>query len=306
MVTPLQIDSYFRDLWGQFDPLVTAQLLPLVTSNCYKPKIYVGLDSTSQNVAADGYASCGISITPGSLIYGFYMGLPLSSSNPTYSAWAMQLTDVARGRKISTDPLSQNFLSSNLGGTGQELNYPALLPAPYPVVGKGRFEVEVWNQLASAQVIVPLIGVFELVEGVQESKSPVGGRPKAAVVPVPVTVAPTAAPPPGMVAVQMRAPTWNNLCWALRNGAVDASQFDPAELMKLQWACTQLGYAGSCFPPQDVMAWLDYHRRNKSLPHITVTDAEIAALAHAPDLTGVDCPTSWKLSGMTGYVPRRR
>ncbi len=162
MVTPLQIDAFSRDLWGHFDALAIAQLLPLVSSGCYKPRIYAGLDSASQQVAANGYATYDLTITPGSLIYGFYMGVPV---NP--SPWNFQLTDVARREKLWTSPVSQQFLSSNLGGLGQELNFPCLLPGLYPVTGKGVFTSEVWNQLASSQLIVPLIGVFELVEPIR-------------------------------------------------------------------------------------------------------------------------------------------
>lgn len=160
MVTPLQIDTYQRDLWGHFDAPVIAQLAPLVASGCYRPKIYVGLDTTSQSIAPKGYASYAPNITPGSLIYGFYMGLP---QNP--SPWNIQITDVALRRKFWTAPISQLFLSSNGAGNPEELNFPCLLEAAYPVVGKGVFQVEVWNQLGSQQTVVPLIGVLELIPG---------------------------------------------------------------------------------------------------------------------------------------------
>jgi hypothetical protein len=152
MVTPLQIDPYTRDTWNEFDALVIAQLAPLAYDKCYRPKLYVGLDTDAQTVPALGYSSFGLQITPGSLIYGFHMGVPVYPS-----PWTFQLTDTALGRSLWTDPVSQNFLS-NLKG----LNYPNLLCAPYPVVGSGVFLVEVWNQLASSQVIIPLIGVFEV------------------------------------------------------------------------------------------------------------------------------------------------
>jgi hypothetical protein len=99
------------------------------------------------------------------------------------------------------------------------------------------------------------------------------------------------------------APKYSNLCWALRNGAVDTSQFDPAELQALQLACMQKGYAGACIPPPMVALWLDQQRRAGTLPHISVGAGELAMIPQAPPLSGVDCPQSWKLAGMAGYMP---
>jgi hypothetical protein len=151
MVTPLQIDSFTRDLWNEFDALAIAQLAPLAFDDCYKPRIYVGLDSDAQSVAALGYSSFGLQVTPGSLIYGFYMGTPVIPS-----PWNFQMTDMSLGRSLFSDPVSQIFLS-NLKGPA----YPWLLCAPYPVVGSGMFLVEVWSQLATTQSVIPLIGVLE-------------------------------------------------------------------------------------------------------------------------------------------------
>jgi hypothetical protein len=41
------------------------------------------------------------------------------------------------------------------------VNYINLLTSPYPVVGKGRFLFEVWNQLAEVQTIIPLLVTLE-------------------------------------------------------------------------------------------------------------------------------------------------
>jgi hypothetical protein len=113
---------------------------------------------------------------------------------------------------------------------------------------------------------------------------------------------------PARVAVPSAAvaPKYSNLCWALRNAAVDVSQFDPAELEKLQLACMQKGYAGACFPPPLVALWLDQQRRAGTLPHITVDAGTLAMIPPAPPLTGVDCSDSWKLAGMAGYMPTSR
>lgn len=103
-------------------------------------------------------------------------------------------------------------------------------------------------------------------------------------------------PPPS--APMAAAPKYSNLCWALRNGAVDASQFDPPSLQALQYKCMQMGYTGACFPPANVALYLDQNRRAGTLPHITVNQADLDTIPQAPPLTGQDCPTSWKLAGM--------
>lgn len=149
MVTPLQIDPYTRDIWGEFDALAIAQIAPLAYDKCYKPKLYVGLDSDAQQVEAQGYSSFGLQVLPGSLLYGFYFGAPVYPS-----PFMFQLTDLSLGRSLFSDPVSQAFLANPKPG------YPRLLCAPYPVVGTGVFLVEVWNQLDEPQVIVPLIGAL--------------------------------------------------------------------------------------------------------------------------------------------------
>ncbi len=164
MVTPLQIDQYTRDGWGAFMPLGIKQLEPIVRSRCYKPKLYVGLDAQSQAIPGMQKSAYALTITPGSLIYGFYMGYVSASA---FGTWAFQMTDTATGKKLWSSPVSQVFLSSNMGGgnvlgTGNPLDTPCLLVAPYPVVGRGVFEIEVWNQISTAQTIVPVIGVFEV------------------------------------------------------------------------------------------------------------------------------------------------
>lgn len=96
----------------------------------------------------------------------------------------------------------------------------------------------------------------------------------------------------------MRAPTWTNLCWALRNGMVDASQFEPAELVKLQSACSQLGYVGSCPTPPAVRAYMDANRG--SLPHIPVSDADLKMIPRASNVQGMSCAASYVLGGLAG------
>lgn len=117
-------------------------------------------------------------------------------------------------------------------------------------------------------------------------------------------VAPIPAPTPVVLPAVATPPKWSNLCWALRNAMVDASQFDPTELNALQWRCTQQGYAGACYSSPEVALYLDQGRRAGTLPHISVSQSEIDSIPPAPPLTGVSCPDALKLAGMAGY--RRR
>jgi hypothetical protein len=158
MITPLQIDSYTRDLWSEFDALMIAQLAPLAYDPCYRPRVYVGLDIDAQFIpASDPYREYGLRIPAGSLIYGFYNGLPV-----TPSPWNIQITDLSmddeNGRPSTfwSMPVSQNFVANSKGPA-----YPNFLPAPRPVTGRGQFLVQVWSQLATDQFVVPLIGVLE-------------------------------------------------------------------------------------------------------------------------------------------------
>jgi hypothetical protein len=152
MVTPLQIDSYTRDLWQEYDALAIAQLAPLAYDKCYKPKIIVCLDTQSQTVPALGYAQAGIRIRPGSIIYGFQFG-NLYAGTPQFN---FQITDVELRHQMFSEPVSQSFLVNQKG-----VNYPNPLTSPYPVVGKGRFLFEVWNQLNSVQIVIPLLVTLE-------------------------------------------------------------------------------------------------------------------------------------------------
>lgn len=153
MVTPLQIDSYTRDLDGEYDAYAIAQLAPLAYDSCYRPRLVVGLDSQSQLVAASSSVQYGMHVQPGSLIYGMVVG---SDYGPAAN-WSMWVTDLNMGLHMTSDPIAQTFLVNFKGN-----NYPYLFRAPRPVVGDGSFLVEVWNQLTTPQFISPVFGVLEV------------------------------------------------------------------------------------------------------------------------------------------------
>lgn len=135
------------------------------------------------------------------------------------------------------------------------------------------------------------------------------------VAPPPSKVMPPPEVPPAVraaIASGGCAPVYTNLCWALRNGMVDASQFDPQELLALQYRCSQLGYTGNCPPPDCVGAFLAVNRGN--LPHIPVPASLLVSIGPAPAIT--DCLDSWRKGGvpesyisgvgLSGFRGRRR
>jgi hypothetical protein len=162
MVTPLQIDSYTRDLWGEFDPLAIAELSPVAYDSCYRPKIIVGLDSEAQSVPANGYAEAVIKLLPGSLVVGFLFGNEYT--NEYGYQFNIQITDLELDHEFFSEPVSQSFLANQQGMATlgvDNVNYPNLLSSPYPVTGKGRFLFQIWNQTDSVLSVIPLVLTLE-------------------------------------------------------------------------------------------------------------------------------------------------
>jgi hypothetical protein len=101
------------------------------------------------------------------------------------------------------------------------------------------------------------------------------------------------------------APHWTNLCWAFKNGAIDPSQFDPAEYAALQYRCEQLGYYGGFPPPPNTLAYLTAGRRDGTLPHIQVSPELLDSIAPAPPFSQhvMTAAESYAAAGLTGYAP---
>jgi len=100
------------------------------------------------------------------------------------------------------------------------------------------------------------------------------------------------------------APQWTNLCWALRNQAVDPSQFAAGDYQKLQLKCSQLGYAGTCTPPPNTADYLRIAKAAGTLPMIPITDAVLNSIpAVSSDLFPLSCQESYTQAGLTGYAP---
>jgi hypothetical protein len=169
-ISPLSVDAFTRDYWGHYDAYAIAQLAPLAYERCFQPKLYKAPAQADELIGAKGYAAYGLSITPGSIVYGFYLPGLLSSSAPPQ--WNVQIKDESLDRFFWDDPIP-SVLIANLKPTflgqlafptsGNIGAFPNLLCCPHPVVGKGTFYVELWNPTASQQRVELVIGVLENV-----------------------------------------------------------------------------------------------------------------------------------------------
>lgn len=169
-LSPLSLDTLTRDLWGQYDTYAIAQLAPLAREDCYQPKLYKAPAQAQELFPAFGYAAYGLGITPGSIIYGFYVPTLFSTGQP--QQFNLQIKDESLDRKFWDHPIPAIMIGSFKpcflgqlsfydGGQGYGASFPYLLPRPYPVVGKGTFYVQIWNPLSGQQRIELIIGVFE-------------------------------------------------------------------------------------------------------------------------------------------------
>jgi hypothetical protein len=167
-ISPLSLNPLNRDLWGSFDAAAIAQLAPLANDPCYTIKFYKAPADNQELLAANGYAPYGLKITPGSIIFGFYLPSdPVSGLPPLFT---VQITDVDLEHKWFTEPKASLFLSNakptyaslvttNMGG------FPNLLTAPYPVVGRGVFKVDIQSQSSDALQRIQLVfGVLEVCD----------------------------------------------------------------------------------------------------------------------------------------------
>jgi hypothetical protein len=169
-LSPLSLNQLTRDLWGQFDCSAIALLAGLASEKCYQPKFYKAPADQDEVVAALDYASYGMKVTPGSIIFGFYLPcIPVPGDLTTSAppAFTVQITDVSMEHQWFDDPVASLFLS-NLKPTCQSIvevqqgSFPNLLCAPYPVVGTGMFEVQIFNTLDEEQRIQLVFGVLEV------------------------------------------------------------------------------------------------------------------------------------------------
>lgn len=180
-LSPLELDPLTRAYYGQVDAYTIAQLAPLAKRlDCYTIKFYKAPASSDELIPAFGYAACGLHITPGAIIFGFYLPALVSTSNPP--AYNVQVTDtnLMVGDKPYTfwdQPVPSIFLGNYkpsyltadaLQTTGLVASFPKLFKHPHPVVGDGLLLFEFWDTTGgtsgpagSAQRIELVIGVLE-------------------------------------------------------------------------------------------------------------------------------------------------
>lgn len=136
MISSLTLSPFWRDTWGNFDAAIFPTLQPLDHNTCYLPKYYCAPSIDQQLILPGKNVRYTMSITPGSLIWGFWCPF----TTPLFS---VQITDVTTGHTFSDQPLANIFYSNP--STGQ----PNLLETPYPVIGEGKFRVEIWANPAT-------------------------------------------------------------------------------------------------------------------------------------------------------------
>lgn len=170
-LSPLSLNPLTRDLWGQYDAAVIAQLAGYYDDPCYSIKFYKAPADDDELMPGNAFVSYGMKVTPGSLIFGFYLpcvpvpGTAVETWVPP--AFNVQVTDSSMKLRWFDDPVASLFLA-NYKPCYQSVfglmtgTFPNLLNAPWPVVGKGLFMVEIQNNLATQQRIELVFGVLEV------------------------------------------------------------------------------------------------------------------------------------------------
>ena len=169
-ISPLSLNPLTRDLWGQYDATCIAQLAGYADDPCYTIKFYKAPADDDELMDGNAFAAYGMKVTPGSLIFGFYLPCVPLVDDLAFSApppFNVQVTDSSLKHKWFDDPVASLFLSNykpcyqSVFGTLTG-SFPNLMNAPYPVVGKGLFMVEIQNNLSTQQRIELVFGVLEV------------------------------------------------------------------------------------------------------------------------------------------------
>lgn len=180
MINTLKLDPFTRSVWGEYDAVAIAQIEPLMHDPCYRPRLYVTPDSTSNNlfssppgVAASGYVEYGLQVQPGSIIVGNFLYSaawqwftdgdgPVVTFNPFQFLWRM--TDVSFSHKLWDDPVPAWFFAN---AKSDFMNFWQ----PYPVTGNGLFNCEFWNQ-ATDDTNTPIAQIIQVILCVVEPCDP--------------------------------------------------------------------------------------------------------------------------------------
>ena len=171
-ISPLSLNPLTRDLWSEFDASAIAQLAVLASDPCYTMKFYKAPADNQELLPANGYAAYGLKISPGSLIFGFYLPSIFNATHPDQSvplAFTVQITDVDLEHKLFTEPKSSLFLANCKPTYLTTANVPAgsfpnLLTSPYPIVGRGAFKIDIQDTSGTIQRVELVIGVLEVCD----------------------------------------------------------------------------------------------------------------------------------------------
>lgn len=169
-ISPLSLNPLTRDLWGQYDAAVIGQLAGYADDPCYTLKFYKAPADDDELLDGNAFVAYGMKVTPGSLIFGCYLPcvpVPGALETSVPPAFNVQVTDSSTKLSWWDDPVASLFVAnykpcyqSVFGSlTG---SFPNLLCAPWPVVGKGLFMVEIQNTSAAQQRIELVFGVLEV------------------------------------------------------------------------------------------------------------------------------------------------
>jgi hypothetical protein len=166
-ISPLSLDTLTRDYWGSFDAAIIAQLAPLCENDCYQPKIYRAPSVSGEVLAGGAYISYGLKITPGSILVCTYLP-PSSTTAAVPGQFNIQLRDMSLDHLFWDQPIPSYMVANaklTYLGTSEDTvgAFPNLLDAPYPVVGNGLFEVQIWEGSGEEQRIEVVFGVLEAV-----------------------------------------------------------------------------------------------------------------------------------------------
>jgi hypothetical protein len=165
-ISPLSLDCLTRDYFGAFDAAAIAQIAPLCEQDCYQPKFYRAPALSNEVIAANGYASYGLKITPGAIIYGFFLPPDLLHAGMFPALFNAQIRDQSLKHNWYDQPVPSYFLGNYkptyLANFAAVVgSAPCFLDAPYPVVGNGLFLVEIWETSGTQQRIELVFGVLE-------------------------------------------------------------------------------------------------------------------------------------------------
>lgn len=169
-ISPLSLDQLTRDVWGSYDAYAIAHLAPLAQEACYQPKFYKAPLSSEEVLPAFGFVQQGLQITPGSILYGFY--LPSDPPNFQPPQWNLQIKNQDTGVELWDVPIPSFFIANfrvtyqsalAFPATGQTGSAPNLLCSPYPITGSGLLLVSIWETSGAQQRIELVLGVLELV-----------------------------------------------------------------------------------------------------------------------------------------------